>query len=162
LLERGEDARAADVSVLVQDGASFVERVRGESLLDGEDDIAPAGVSNDAVRWGGFFMKEMKNGLGGEFGDLAGELVFQASLGIHETDFFAVLVLVEGLKSMESKLVADGFLPPESCGGTVSEKAQADEDAWVVVQIKSRRGNLDGDGGDSGIGIRGKNAACCF
>ena len=108
-LERGEDARAADVSVLAQDGASFVERVRGESVLDGEDDIAPAGVGNEAVRRGGFFLKELKHGPGGEFGDFAVELVFEAALGIHETDFFTVLGLVEGLKSMESKLAADRF-----------------------------------------------------
>ena len=133
LLERGEDAWAADVSVIAQDGTGFVEWVRGEALLDSEDHIAPAGMGNEAVRCGGFFLKELKHGPGGEFGDFAVELVFEASVGVHETDFFPMLGLVEGLKSMESKLVADRFLAPEGGGGTVAEKAKADEHAGVVI-----------------------------
>ena len=103
-------------------------------------------------------MKKLKHGLSGEFGHLAVELVFQASIGVHETDFLAVLRLVEGLKSVKSKLVADGFVAPESGCGTIPKEAEADEHAGIVIQIKCRRGNLDGDRGDDGFGVCGEKA----
>ena len=90
-------------------------------------------MGNEAVRHGGFFLKELKHGLRGEFGDFAVELVFEASVGVHETDFFTVLGLVEGLKSMESKLIADGFLAPEGGCGAVPEEAETDEHAGVAI-----------------------------
>jgi hypothetical protein len=66
VLEGGEDAGAADVSVAVEDGAGFLERVVGESVFDGENDIASAGMGDKAVGGGGFFLEEPGNGLCGE------------------------------------------------------------------------------------------------
>ncbi len=66
VLEGGEHAGAADVSVVAQDGAGFVQRVGGEAVLDGEDDIAPAGMGDEAVGGGGFFLEEPGDGLCGE------------------------------------------------------------------------------------------------
>ena len=66
VLEGGEHAGAADVSVVAQDGACFVERVGGNAVLDGENDIASAGMGHKAVGGGGFFLEEPGDGLCGE------------------------------------------------------------------------------------------------
>ena len=54
-LQGGENARAADVSVITQDGAGFVEWMRGEAVFDGEDDIASTGMGNEASGVADFF-----------------------------------------------------------------------------------------------------------
>lgn len=76
LLEGGEDAGAADVSVAVEDGAGFFEGVGGEALFDGLNNIAAAGVGDKAVWWGGFVLEELEDGICCECGDFAVELVF--------------------------------------------------------------------------------------
>ncbi len=65
------------------------------------------------------------------------KLVFEAAVGIHEADFLAVGGLVDCLESMESELVACRFVSPKGGSGAVAEEAEADEDAGVVIEVKS-------------------------
>ena len=87
------------------------------------------------------------------------KLVFEASVGIHEADFLAVGGLVDRLESMESELVACRFVSPYGGGGTIPEKAEADEDAWFIIQIECGGGDFYGDRRDSGSGICSKDAS---
>jgi len=76
LLEGGEDTRAADVSVAVEGGARFFEGVGGEALFNGVNDVAAAGVGDKSVWWGGCILEELEDGICGECGDFAVQLVF--------------------------------------------------------------------------------------
>ena len=49
MLQRREDAWAADVAVLAQDFAGCVQIVSGNCALDGFDDIASTGVRDKAL-----------------------------------------------------------------------------------------------------------------
>ena len=90
------------------------------------------------------------------------KLVFEASTLIHEADFFSVFGFVEGLESRKTELIILVVRAPESSCGAISEKAEADEDAGIVVDVEGCRGNLDRDGRHEGLGGCCQNAARCF
>jgi hypothetical protein len=77
--------------------------------LNGVDDISPAGMSDDPPRRIGTHFIKLRDGLCGEIGDFAVELVFEASTGIDEADFFPVLGLVDGSEILETQLTVFVF-----------------------------------------------------
>ena len=81
-------------------------------------------------------MIKLRDGLGGKLGNFPVELVFEASTGIDEADFFAVFGLVDGSKILETQLAALVFRFPDGGGGSIAKKAEADEDAGLVVEVK--------------------------
>ena len=63
-------------------------------------------------------------------------MVFEAAVGIDKADFFPVLGLVDGSKILETQLTALVFRFPDGGGGSIAKKAEADEDAGLVVEVK--------------------------
>ena len=69
--EGEEHRRAAHVAVVAEHGARGVERMGGERGFEGFDDLASAGVGDDAVDGGGIGglgCEERGDGIGGEGG----------------------------------------------------------------------------------------------
>ena len=67
--------------------------------------------------------------------------------------------MVNGFEISETELVPGGGSTPYGGGGTIPEKAEADEDAWFIIQIECGGGDFYGDRRDSGSGICSKDAS---
>ncbi len=162
MLQRREDAWAADVTVLAQDFAGCVQLVTGNDSFDGFDHIASTSVRDELIRRARPHFKKLGDRFSSKCRDFAVELVFQAPTGIDETDFFPVFGFVDGPEVLEAELPALIFAFPDGSGGSVAKEAEADEHTRFVVQVKSGGGNFHGYCGHGRFGIRGEETACGF
>ena len=156
-LQGEEKGGAGHIAVAAEDFAGFGEVEAGEGGFEGFDDIAAAGVSQDLV---GLFWKSFKkdgDGLSGEVGDAAVELVFEFSGGVNEADFLAIGGDVVGVEVFEFPSgFRGGLAGEEEGGGAITEEAEGDEDAGVVIDVEGGGGGLDGDDCDVMVGVRGE------
>jgi len=151
-LQGDEDARTTDIAVATKNVTRVGEEISWEFFLDGFNDIPATGVRDEAFWIATAGRVKLGNGIRGQRGNGSVKLVFEASTLIHEADFFSVFGFVEGLESRKPELIILVFRAPESSRGAISEKAKADEDAGIVVDVECRRGNLDRDGRHEGFG----------
>jgi hypothetical protein len=85
------------------------------------------------VRLGGPHFEEFRDAFSRERGNLAVQLVFEPSAGIHKADLLPVLGPVKGAEVLKAELAAPVLRPPEGGSGTVAKEAQTDEHARFVV-----------------------------
>jgi hypothetical protein len=127
--------------------------------LNGLDHIASAGVSEYLS---GLFREPCVkggDGLGGEFGDAAVELVLEFSGGVDEADSLAVCRDMVGVEGMETTAtLVGGFAVKDGGGGAIAEEAEGNEHAGVVIDVKGGGGDLHGDYGDGMGWVRGEVA----
>lgn len=153
VLEGDEDGGAAEVAVVAQDVAAFLELIVGQRAFDGFDDVATTGMGEDLVDVsvvpGG--AKQLTHGLGGNLGNGAMQLVLELSLRVHEPDLLAIFRLVDGLKILEAMLgaVVAGGRSPDGGAGAITKQTEADEHAGIVIHVKRGGANLHGDDRDS-------------
>jgi len=162
MLQRCEDAWAADIAVLAQDFAGCVQLVSGNRALNGLDHIASTGVRDEALGVGRPHFKKLGDRFSSKGGNIAMQLVFEPTPGIDETDFFTVFGFVNGPEVLESELLALVLTFPDGSGGSVTKKTEADEHAGLVIQVKSSGGNFHGYCSYGGLGIRSEETARGF
>ena len=107
-----------------QDFAGFGEVEIRQGGLDGLDDIAAAGVGEDL---GGLFREPCVkggDGLRGERGDAAVELVLEFPGGVGETDFLAIGRDVVSVEGMETTATLVGWFPVKMAAAAPSPKRQ--------------------------------------
>jgi len=161
-IEGEEDGGAAHVAVVAESFATGLERMWSDDRFEGVEDIAPAGVRDDA-RDGARAASGPKftDGGGGKFGDGTVEEVAEFAVTLLEAEFVALggdvkRVEIEGAESVR---IVGWLCAPDGTGGAVGEEAGADEDAGIVVEVESRRADFDGDAGDGGVGVCRENVA---
>src|SRR5690606_9106088 len=140
------------VAMVAQHFAAFREG-EGERGFEGVENIAPAGVGEDLIGIGGAVSIELGNGFGSQGWHRAMELVFQFSVGVDEADFFPFMRKVKGGEAPRLPLAGSVPRGPNGGGGTVTEEAEADENAGIVVGEEGGGANFDSDGGDGGVRV---------
>lgn len=154
-LQGDEDARTTDIAVATKNVSRVGEDLQDFSL-DGFNDIPAAGVRDEAFGIATTGRVKFGNGIRGQRGNGSVKLVFEASPFIDEADFLAVFGLVEGMESLKTRVDHPDFRTPESSSGTITKKAEADENAGIVADVEGRRGNFDSDGRHEGLGDAAK------
>lgn len=155
-LQGDEDARTTDIAVATKNVSRVGEGICRDFSLDGFNDIPAAGVRDEAFGIATTGRVKFGNGIRGQRGNGSVKLVFEASPFIDEADFLAVFGLVEGMESRKPELIILIFRAPESGSGTITKKAEADENAGIVADVEGRRGNFDSDGRHEGLGDAAK------
>ena len=92
----------------------------------------------------GAHLIELRDGLRRKLGNFPVELVFEASTGIHEADFFAVFGLVDGSKILETQLASLAFRFPDGGGGSIATVARRRFCylRWWVKEVPSSSSSL--------------------
>ena len=149
---------AAHVAKIAEDAGTGVEGVRGDDGCEGIQDVAAAGMGDDAgdgARAAG--RPKFRNGGRRELGHGAVEEVAQFAVAVFEAEFVAIGGPMERLKIKRAETGGPGRGTPEGGGGTVGKKTGADNHAGVVIEKEDGRADFDGDAGDGGAGLRGEH-----
>lgn len=158
----GEENRGAGhVAMAAEDFAGFCEMKIRECGFDGFDDIAPTGVGKDLFWVSGAAGEEGGDCICCKARDGAVELVFEFPVRVGETDFFPLGGDVVGIERVKFQKVVCVLLAAENgSGGAVSEKAEGDQDTWIVIDVKSGGGDFHRDHGDAMGRICSEVAVC--